>query len=173
MEKKGVFSIGKIVATHGIKGALKVYPYTESMSFYKPGNQIFVKNSEREEKAFIVQCARPHRRSILVFLEGVTTCDLARTLIGSELYADKANLPELEEGTYYWLDIIGLSVYTVDKRYIGRVQSVFRTGSNDVFVVRDPGKEKNNETLVPALESVVLEIDLKKKTMQVDLPEGL
>lgn len=173
MEDKGFFSIGKIVATHGIKGALKVYPYTESLSFYEPGNQVLVRDSKGKEKTFIIQSARPHQRNILVFLEGVTGCNLAQTLIGSELYSEKAELPELEEGTYYWLDIIGLSVYAADKSYIGQVQSVFRTGSNDVFVVTDPSGEKNREILIPALESVILEIDLEKKTMRVDLPEGL
>jgi len=82
-------------------------------------------------------------------------------------------LPELEEDTHYWFDIIGLSVFLKDNTFIGNVTSVIPTGSNDVYVVKDPDKNKTQEILIPAIESVVLEIDLKNGRMSVDLPEGL
>ena len=75
--------------------------------------------------------------------------------------------------TYYWFDIIGLSVFTIDEKYLGCVESIIQTGSNDVYVVKDPNKDKDNEILIPALKSVVLAIDLERKIMRVDLPEGL
>jgi 16S rRNA processing protein RimM len=78
-------------------------------------------------------------------------------------------LPGLEVNTYYWEDIIGLSVYAEDGVFLGRVESIIQTGSNDVYVVKD-GK---SEILVPAMESVVLKIDLDQKRMKVNLPEGL
>ena len=86
---------------------------------------------------------------------------------------ERVALPELEEGSYYWCDIIGLAVFTTDEQYIGRVESIISTGSNDVFMVKDLDKGDDNETLIPALESVVLEIDFEHKTMRVALPEGL
>ena len=76
----------------------------------------------------------------------------------------------MESGSHYWTDIIGLSVYRADGNYLGRITSILPTGSNDVYIVSD---EKNKETLIPALESVVREIDLKNNRMQVQLPEGL
>ena len=75
----------------------------------------------------------------------------------------------MEEGTYYWVDLIGIGVFTTEKEYLGRIESIVETGSNDVYVV----KNGEREILIPALETVVLDIDLGKKQMQVDLPEGL
>jgi len=84
-----------------------------------------------------------------------------------------ASLEVLEEGVYYWSDLIGLSVFTVDDTYIGRVTSIIQTGSNDVYVVTNDDGEKPADILIPALEWVVLDIRLDQKIMRVDLPEGL
>jgi 16S rRNA processing protein RimM len=75
----------------------------------------------------------------------------------------------LENGSYYWIDLIGIEVYTAEDDYLGRIESIIETGSNDVYVVKD----KKKEVLIPALKSVVTDIDLSQKRMQVDLPDGL
>ena len=75
----------------------------------------------------------------------------------------------MDEDTYYWFDLIGIEVYTKTEEFLGRIESILETGSNDVYVV----KKHEKEVLIPALKSVVLEIDLEHKLMQVDLPEGL
>jgi 16S rRNA processing protein RimM len=74
---------------------------------------------------------------------------------------------------FYWSDIIGLSVFDMAGDYIGRVTSIIQTGSNDVYVVKCPESGNRKEVLVPALAWVVKEIDLNKKIMRIDLPEGL
>jgi len=112
---------------------------------------------------------KPHKQIILLSLKGITTISQAEPLIGSELFISKANLPKLEDETYYWFDIRGLSVFTINDEYIGRVESIIPTGSNDVFVVKGGDKE----ILIPGIESVVLSIDINKKIMTVDLPDGL
>lgn len=173
MEKNGFFPIGKIVGPHGVKGNIKVYSYAESLSVFDPGSSILVINAKGSEKTYKIKWVKPHSRGILLSLKGIESRGSAETLVGSELFIEQANLPELEDGSYYWLDIIGLSVFTTDEQYLGKVESIIYTGSNDVFVVKDSNKEHDNETLIPALESVILEIDFKLKTMRVDLPEGL
>jgi len=97
----------------------------------------------------------------------------AELLAGAELLIEKEDLPELEHGTWYWTDIIGLDVFAVDDTYIGRVTSIIQTGSNDVYVVKNPDGNNDKEILIPAIESVVAAIDLAKGRMTVDLPEGL
>ena len=82
---------------------------------------------------------------------------------------DKASLPPTEPGSFYWYQIIGLGVFTLNKRFLGHVEEILPTGSNDVYVVRDGKKE----VLIPAIDSVVVEINLEKKFIKVDLPEGL
>jgi 16S rRNA processing protein RimM len=171
--KDGFLPVGKIVGAHGVKGNLKVHSYAESVSVFKPGRLILAIHAGKVEKHFAVKWAKPHGKSILLSFKGIEDRNTAETLIGAELFIERTALPELEEGVYYWTDIIGLSVFTTDNQYIGRVESIMATGSNDVYVVKDTNKENNNETLIPVIESVVLEIDFEHKRIRVNLPEGL
>lgn len=163
--------IGKIVGTHGVKGALKITVYVESMDVFKPGTSIRARASGTIEKTYKIASAHPHKRILLVSFKEITDLDMAKELVGSNLFTEKTLLPELEEGTYYWVDLIGLSVFSADGGYIGRIESIMPTGSNDVYVVKN--SDRGSETLIPALESVVLKVDIRQKTMLVDLPEGL
>jgi len=173
VEKKGFLPIGKIVGAHGVKGNIKVYSFAESLSLFEQGSSILVVSAKGSEKIFKIKWIKPHGRVVLLSLEGIENRDLAETLIGSELFVKRDSLPKLIDGSYYWFDIIGLAVFTNDEKYIGRVESIIPTGSNDVYVVKDAQKDRDNEILIPAIESAVLEIDLEQKRMIVDLPEGL
>ncbi len=173
MRKDGFLPVGKIVGAHGVKGNLKVHSYAESVSVFKPGSSILVIHAGKIERHFAIKWAKPHGKSILLSFKGIENRNTAKTLIGAELFIERIDLPELEEGVYYWVDIIGLSVFTTDNQYIGRVESIMSTGSNDVYIVKNRTKDDSTEMLIPAIESVVLEIDFKNKTMRVDLPEGL
>lgn len=169
MKEDACFIIGKIVGVHGVKGNLKVHPYIESVSLLEAGETIFVGSPENEEGKFVIRWAKPHQRAILMALEDVDDRDTAEKLIGMDVFLEKSRLPDLEDGTYYWSDLIGLDVLTTDDRYLGKIASIFRTGSNDVYVTRN-GRD---ETLIPGLVSVVKSIDLEKGRMTVELPEGL
>ena len=173
MGKDGFLPVGKIVGAHGVKGNLKVHSYAESVSVFKPGRLILAIHAGKVEKHFVVKWAKPHGKSILLSFKGIEDRNTAETLIGAELFIERIALPELEEGVYYWVDIIGLSVFTTDNQYIGRVESILSTGSNDVYIVKNKTKDDGTEILIPAIESVVLEIDFENKTMRVELPEGL
>lgn len=169
MKTDGYFSIGKIVGVHGLKGTLRVNSYAESPSIFQADSLILLRNDDGLEKRYPICWAKPHTRGVLLALEGIDNCDRAALLVGFELFIEKILLPELEEGTYYWSDIIGLDVYDTQDAYLGRVASILPTGSNDVYVVQN----KDDEILVPALESVVSDIDLAAGRMTVELPEGL
>jgi 16S rRNA processing protein RimM len=173
VEKKGFLPIGKIVGAHGVKGNVKVYSFAESLSLFEQESSILVVSAKGSEKIFKIKWIKPHGRVVLLSLEGIENRDQAETLIGSELFVKRDSLPKLVDGSYYWFDIIGLAVFTNDEKYIGRVESIIPTGSNDVYVVKDAQKDRDNEILIPAIESAVLEIDLEQKRMIVDLPEGL
>lgn len=168
----GHVPIGKIIGAHGVRGTCRVYSYMESPHALKPGISLLFKDQKDTEKTCEIVWAKPHKKTtILMALKGIKTREQAEELIGFELFMDRKCFPELESGTYYWHDLIGLDVYTADEAYIGNLVSVIPTGSNDVYVVKNP--DTNQETLIPALTAVVLEIDLKKRKMRVNLPEGL
>jgi 16S rRNA processing protein RimM len=173
VEKNGFVPVGKIVGAHGVKGNIKVYSYAESLSVFKPGSLILLINPKGLEKSYQIKWVKPHGKLALLALEGVENSNCVEALIGSVFVIERSHFPEPEDGSYYWFDIIGISVFTTHDEYLGVVESILPTGSNDVFVVRDPNKVQDNETLIPAIGSVVLEIDLKAKTMRVDLPKGL
>ena len=161
--------IGKIVGIHGIKGTNKLRSYAESLSVFSPGRSILVRDLRGREASYEIHWVKPHTGAPLVSFKGISNRDQAKTLIGAELFIPQSELPELDEDTYYWYDLIGIEVVTITGESLGRIKSIIETGSNDVYVV----KSNEKEVLIPALESVVLEIDLEHKRMQVDLPEGL
>jgi len=178
LNKSGFLAIGKIAGVHGIKGEVKVFSYSESSSVFDPGKVFLCLNPPDSKQPVLsdklvqheIIWAKPHKQGFLVSLKGVGTRDEAEAWVGAEFFIEKASLPELEEGTYYWEDLIGLSVFTDDTEiYLGIIEAVFPTGSNDVYVVKDGDKE----ILIPALASVVTAVDLENSVMRVNLPEGL
>jgi 16S rRNA processing protein RimM len=169
MHEDALIPIGKVVGTHGIKGYVKVISYAESTASFAPGKLLTLRQKGKPLVTLAIESARPHKRGILLALEGITSIDAAKEWVGYELCIDKTTLPQPEIGTYYWHQIIGIEAFTVDNRHLGRVAAILPTGSNDVFVVRD-GEE---EILIPAIDSVVVDIDLAHNVLRVDLPEGL
>ena len=173
MDNANLLSIGKIVGAHGIKGVVKVFSYAESLARYQSGTQLILKDSHGNRSVRTVNWAKPHSKNILLSLDGTRERRQAEALIGSELLIEKAALEELDGDSYYWDDLLGLAVYRLSGEYIGEITAIIPTGSNDVYVVRQPDLEIETEVLVPALVSVVKEVDLDRKIMRVDLPEGL
>lgn len=167
--KTGFLPIGKIVGAHGVKGLVKVHSYGSSSAF-TPNGTVLLKFPDGRELVCKVRNATTHKRIVRLSLENVDDRNSAEALVGAEFLIEKSELPETEEGAYYWADLIGLSVFKEDGDCLGRIDSILETGSNDVYVVKN---DKGGETLIPALESVVLDIDPERKKMIVDLPEGL
>jgi len=172
-KKKDFLLIGKIFSLHGIKGNVKVYSYAESIEAFKPEKAVLVRDKEGLESYYTIKWVKPQNRFFLISFKGIASRNMAEALVGSNLYTEKKCLPVPDDGSYYWFDIIGLSVYKKNKEYIGKVDSIIPTGANDVYVVKNPDMKKENEVLIPGVKDIVLEIDLKKKMMVVDLPEGL
>ena len=169
MEKKDYVLIGKIVGAHGIKGTNKICSYAESLTVFKPGRSILIRSDRDRETSYEINWVKPHTGTPLLSLKGVADRHQAEAMIGGELFIQKSELPELDEDTYYWFELIGIEVYAAEEQFLGRIESIVETGSNDVYDVKNGEKE----VLIPALESVVLNVDLEHNIMQVQLPEGL
>ena len=163
-------TVGKIVGVHGIKGYVKIHCEPDSFSVFAPGHSVIVRDPKGGTRAMEIADARPQGRMLLLLLKGVADRNTAEMLPGSELLVEKSSLPELGPDTYYWSDIMGMSVVSVDGQPLGTVSSLIETGSNDVYVIQTPDA---GEILIPAIASVILEIDLNHKIMRVNLPEDL
>ncbi len=169
MGKDSFFEIGKIIGTHGLQGNLKVFPYSGTITGFESGNEIVVRGLDKSERNFIINRAQKQKKILRVSLKGIDTIDLSEKLKNCEILINRKYLPEPEEGTYYWNDIIGLDVFTENGEFLGIVDSIIETGSNDVYVV----KNGENEILIPALETVINKVDLDQNKLSVTLPEGL
>lgn len=183
MDGRDLFTIGRVTGIHGLKGYLKVQSFAESISVFKAGMKLHVRSpGEKTGVWHEIVNASPYKKGLRLLLKDVDIND-ASDLVGKELLALRENFYNsksdsncgansesgLEEDTYFWEDLIGLSVVDLREGYLGRIDSVMVTGSNDVFVVKG-GKR---EVLVPGLKSVVLAVDMDKNEMKIDLPEGL
>lgn len=170
MAAKDELLIGKITSTHGLHGALKIYPYTDSLDLFVPGSVLSVHTTGGTIRPYTLTSAKPHRKSmVLVQLKDVASIEAAESLIGLEISVDRSLLPETDEDEFYWDELIGLSVQTVSGEFLGRLNHIFRTGSNDVYVING----QNGELLIPALKSVVQAVSLADGVMTVELPDGL
>jgi 16S rRNA processing protein RimM len=161
--------LGTVTGTHGILGGLRVRTFSGEYEVLASLKTLFLKRADGEMKLFDVYSVRGQGRHAVLALKGFDTIDQAAGLAGSAIYIERKQLPPLEEGEHYWCDIIGMTVLLEDGTVLGQVTSIIPTGSNDVYVV----KMGKREVLVPAIESVILDIDTATGTMRVNLLEGL
>lgn len=156
--------LGKVVGVHGVRGELKLESYTE------PRTQIFRYMPWRMRSAAgetVVEGGRGRAqgKGIVAELPGVTDRDAAAALVGTEIWVARSALPKAKPGEYYWADLEGLEVVTVEGRALGRVSHLIATGSNDVLVVRDAERER----LIPFLPGrFVTAVDLDGGLITVD-----
>jgi 16S rRNA processing protein RimM len=167
--EKDYVLVGKIIGVHGLGGTIRIRSYGASLEIFKPGAALLVISPEDRKTSCKINWIKPHARGALLTFREICNRDQAKALTGSELYIESRRFPKLEDGAYYWFELIGLNVYTSNDRYIGHLESIIETGANDVYVV----KKNNKEILIPALKSVVRSIDIEQKIMRVQLPDGL
>lgn len=156
--------VGKIVGLHGVQGWIKLESYTEprvSIFDYRPWTIEFAgKKIEIDH----VQ-GRAQGKGLIGKLTGYDDRDAAATLIGASIRISRSQLPRSSPGEYYWADLEGLDVVTLEGVVLGKVSHLFSTGANDVLVVADATRER----LIPFVtEQFVKTIDLKNSRITVD-----
>ena len=161
--------IGQIVNTFGIKGMVKIKPFTDDINRFDKLKKIYIKNKDGK-KEYQIQEVKYHKNMVLMKLEGIDTVEQADLLRQSYLLVNRDDEEPLEEGVYYIVDLIGLEVYTDEGVLLGNVDDIFNTGSNDIYVVKD-GKGK--QILLPGIPEVLKNVDLEKGRITVHLIPGL
>ena len=161
--------IGEIVKPQGLRGDMKARSYLDSEDILQGLDEVFIRKTGQEAVLHRLRKLQTKKNFIFLELEGIQDIDAAATLVGGRILVPSQRLKKLPEGEYYWRDLIGLEVVTEDGEALGRVESVFPTGSNDVYVCRGGRRE----ILLPAIGDVMREIDIEKGVMVVRLLEGL
>ena len=164
-----LLEIGRIIRSHGLTGRMKVLSYLESQDVLDHLEVVSVGRRVQDAVTFSLDSLQTGKNCFIIKLAGVEDKDAASQLVGSSLWMPLEKIKKLPDGEYYWHDIIGLEVVTEEGRILGRIESVFPTGSNDVYVCRGNGKE----ILLPAIGDVVRKIDLDHHVMVVRLLKGL
>lgn len=161
--------IGQIVNTFGIKGMVKVKPFTDDIKrFDKLKNICVEKNHTKKE--YEIEEVKYHKDMVLIKFKNVDTVEQAEMLRNSYLTISRDSVEELEEGRYYIVDMLGLEVYTDEQIQLGILEDIFNTGSNDIYVVKT---QEGKQILLPAIQDVIKQIDMENKKMIVHLLPGL
>ena len=164
-----LLEIGRIIRSHGLTGRMKVQCYLESQDVLDNLAEVSVGRRVQETETFPLDSVQTGRECFILKLGGIEDKDAASGLVGSSVWMPLEKMKKLPDGEFYWREIIGLEVITEEGRILGRIESVFPTGSNDVYVCR--GTEK--EILLPAIGEVVRKIDMDRRMMVVRLLKGL
>ena len=163
------FEIGQIVNTSGLKGVIKVKPFTDDIQKFNNFKTIYI-SIKKELKEFKIEKVRFNKNMIFLKLEGIDTIEEAEKYRNLYLKVKRDKNEKLEKDSYYIVDIIGCTVYTDENKKLGIITDVFSTGSNDVYVAKD---ELGKQILLPAIKQVIKSVDIENKTIIVHLLEGL
>ena len=167
MEK--YLEIGQIVNTFGIKGQVKVVPFTDDINRFDELKEIFVEK-KNELKLFQIEQVSYSKNMVILKLKGIENPEEAEKLRNCDLKIDRKNAKKLPEGTYFIADLIGLEVYTDEDILLGKLEDIYNTGSSDIYVIKnDVGKQ----ILLPAIKEVLKQVDLENKKIIVHIIEGL
>lgn len=161
--------IGQVVNIFGIKGMIKVKPFSENIKRFDKLTKIYIKK-KNIEKEYEIEEVKYHKNMVLIKLKGIDTPEEAEKLREGYLQVNRKDEEPLEEGTYYIVDMIGLEVYTEDGNILGKLEDIYNTGSNDIYVVKN---EQGKQILLPAISEVIQKIDMENKKIIVHLIEGL
>lgn len=161
--------IGQIVNTFGIKGFVKVVPFTDDVKRFDNLKTVYV-NTKKEIKEYEIEEVKYHKNMVLIKFKGIDKIEDANLLRESYLKVDRKDSIPLEEDAYFIVDLIGLEVYTEEGTLLGKLEDIFNTGSNDIYVVKD---ELGKQVLLPAIADVIKEINLENKKIVVHLLNGL
>lgn len=160
--------IGQIVNTFGIKGMVKIRPFTDDIRRFDRLKKVYIKKNNVEE--YEIEEVKYHKDMVLIKFKGIENLEQANLLRNYYLLINRDEEEPLEEGRYYIVDMLGIEVYTDEGKKLGILDDIFNTGSNDVYVIKD---ELGKQILLPAIKEVIKQVDIENKKMIVHLIPGL
>jgi 16S rRNA processing protein RimM len=159
--------VGFLRRAHGVHGEMILDLHTDFPERLRSGRKLFVGD---ERKPMTLSGVRPHAKGVLVMFKGIATPEDAGQLRNQWVYVRATDVPALPKGKLYQHELFGFKVVDENENPLGELVEIIETGANDVYVVKD---EAGKEILLPAIPSVILELDADRRLMRVHLLEGL
>lgn len=144
-----LMEIGQIVNTYGIKGFVKVQPFTDDIRRFEDLKQVYLQVKERLE-AFEIEEVKYHKHMVLLKLKGIDDINQAEKYRNAYLKIDRKDAVILPEDTYFIADLLEMEVTTEEGEILGKITDVYPTGSNDIYVVKN---EEGKQILLPAIRA--------------------
>ena len=166
-EKLTVFRIGQIVNTQGLKGEVRVYPYTDDINRFDELEYFYIDKNLNNK--YEVERVRYKGNMVIMKIKDIDSIELAEKLKTKNMYIGREQGRELDEGEIFVSDLIGLDVFTVDGEKVGVLKDVLQHAINDVYVISSGEKEY----LIPSIEKFVPTIDLDQNKMIIDPIKGM
>lgn len=167
--KQKYFEIGQIVNTFGIKGMVKVNPFTDDIYQFEKLDTILVEKKENLQEMQIEE-VKYSKNQVLLKLKGIETVEEAEKYRNCYLKIPRDKAKKLPEGTYFIADLIGLEVITDENVLLGQVEDIYNSGANDIYVIKN---NLGKQILLPAIKEVIQKIDLEQEKIIVHLIKGL
>ena len=161
--------LGRVANTHGVHGEIRLLPYAFPCQILVKGLTIFLLQEDGETHPYTIAGVRLHRPFVLLKLETIDSLELAENLREKVLAVEEAVLPPVQDGEFYYYQVVGLPVRTTAGREIGAISQVFFSGGHDIWVVREGKKEY----LIPVTEEIVRVIDIPGRQIVIEPIEGL
>lgn len=163
--KKEYLEAGKIVTTHGIRGEVKIMPYTDSPELLCEFDRLFIGKDKAE---IYIENSRVAKNMVIAKIEGIDTVESAEKYRNKILFMQRDDL-ELDDDTYFIQDLIDMEVRDADSGFVyGKITDVLQNGANDVYVIQG-----DREYLVPAIPDVVISTDIDSNIMLIRPLDGL
>lgn len=159
--------VARIGAAHGVRGAVRLWTFTEDPLAVKDYGPLMTKDGTRQ---FEVTHAREAKDHLVVTLKGVASRDDAERLNGLELYVPRDRLPDTDDGEYYHTDLIGLAAVTTSEQPLGKVIAIHNFGAGDIIEIAPP---QGPTMLLPFTNAVVPTVDLDGGRVVIDLPKEI
>jgi 16S rRNA processing protein RimM len=159
--------IGYLRRAHGVRGEIIMDLHTDFPERIRSGRKVLIGESHQP---FTLDTVRPHSDGLLVSIRGVDTPEEVGKYRNQWVYVKASDVPPLPEGKHYQYELIDLDVVDENGNLLGKLVEILETGANDVYVVRD---EAGKEILLPAIPSVIMDLDMSQRTLRVHLLEGL
>lgn len=164
---KNLLILGRISSVFGIKGWIKCVSHSRPRENIFSYSSWLVRKNKGQWKEIEVEAGKPQGKTLVAKLAGIETREDAEAWVGADIAISREMLPNTDDDDFYWVDLIGLKVVTVNGDLIGTVIRLMETGSNDVLVVKDD--ESRKEHLIPwVMEQFIIEVSLSESQITVD-----